>query len=160
MEIGLSALYGFSVRPWFQYYAAVARFGLYMFGNFWLWNVVRHSIWYWNVSPLTSLSVRVVSHAIERFKISEYALYRSIERCCQFLQATFCNLNLGIHPKQVQVSTSSIWWIIYITPEHLINWMCWKYCLHKISQLSYFFDTGCLGPHHADRHCHVRWHCS
>jgi len=25
IEIGLSALYGFSVRPWFQYYAAVAR---------------------------------------------------------------------------------------------------------------------------------------
>ena len=24
-EIGLSAPYGFSVRPWFQYYAAVAR---------------------------------------------------------------------------------------------------------------------------------------
>jgi len=25
IEIGLSALYGFSVRPWFQYYAGVAR---------------------------------------------------------------------------------------------------------------------------------------
>ena len=25
IEIGLSALNGFSVRPWFQYYAAVAR---------------------------------------------------------------------------------------------------------------------------------------
>ena len=25
IEIGLSALYGFSIRPWFQYYAAVAR---------------------------------------------------------------------------------------------------------------------------------------